>query len=430
MNIFECMRVAVRGLISNKMRTMLTMLGIIIGVAVTILVVAIGEGASARVQQTVADLGTNLLTIWNGPPSMHIAPAAALAASSGTSATSSNGVPVPPQAPNRLTLQQAEFIQQNFKQTVAAVSPIIRGNVQIRMGGTNATTNLQGVETTYPFVNNASVELGSFFTQSDVDGNAKVCVVGETVVNNMTGSPNTNVIGRSIYINKQEFKILGVLTPKGTGAWGQDQDDVILCPITTAMHRILHRNLTVDFMGVRCTSVKMMPLATQQIASYLRVEHHLQPPFPQNDDFEIHSATEILQRQQSITGTMTTLLSIVAVISLVVGGIGIMNIMLVSVTERTREIGIRKAIGATPRDILLQFLIESSTISLLGGIIGIALGVTGAVILAKLGGWNVIVDPSSVVAALVVSAGVGIFFGIYPASKAAGLHPIEALRFE
>ncbi len=429
MNIFESMRVAIRGLLSNKMRTMLTMLGIIIGVGVTILVVAIGEGAANRVKETVAALGTNLLTVWNGPPKMHIAPAAALASATAT-ATSSNGVPAPPTAPNRLTLQQAEFIQQNFKQTVAAVSPIVRGNVQIRYGSTNATTNIQGVETTYPFVNNAPCEKGSFFTQSDVDGSAKVCVVGETVVNDFTGSRDTNMVGQSISINHQEFKIDGILAPKGTGAWGQDQDDIIVMPITTAMQRILDRNLTIDFMGVRCTSLAMMPLATQEIASYLRVAHHLQPPFPANDDFEIHSATQLLQNQQSVTGTMTTLLSIVAVISLVVGGIGIMNIMLVSVTERTREIGIRKAIGATPRDILLQFLIEASIISILGGIIGIGVGIGGAVILANYGGWNVIVVPASVVAALVVSAGIGMFFGIYPASKAAALNPIDALRFE
>ena len=428
MNLIECFRVSIRGLIGNKMRTLLTMLGIIIGVGVTILVVAIGKGAAVHIQQTVASLGTNRLAIWNGPPKMHIAPAAALASSA--SATSSNGVPAPPVAPNRLTLQQAEFIQQNFKQTVAGVSPIVGGNVQIRFGDTNATSNLQGCETTYDYVNNASIQKGSFFTQSDVNGDAMVCVIGRTVVGNLTGSRNSNMIGQYIDINRQQFKVVGILNPKGTGAWGQDQDDVILCPITTAMQRILHRNLTIDFMAVRCTTSAMIPLAVQQIADYLRVEHHLQPPFPQNDDFQIHSATEILHNQQSITGTMTTLLSIVAVISLVVGGIGIMNIMLVSVTERTREIGIRKAIGATPRDILMQFMIESSIISILGGIIGICIGVGGAYILANYGGWNVIVIPASIIAALCVSAGIGMFFGIYPASKAAALHPIEALRFE
>ncbi len=428
MNFMESTRIALRGLATNKMRTTLTMLGIIIGVAVTIIVVAIGEGAAAHIKKTVDDLGTNLLNVWNGPPHMHIAPAAVLAGNA--AATSSNGLPAPPAPPNRLSLEEAAYIQNNFKQTVAAVSPFVRGNVQIRFGSTNASTNLQGVWPTYLYVNNSKIEQGSFFTQSDIDGIQKVCVLGETVVDNLTGHRHTNMIGQYIDINRQQFKVIGELAPKGSGAWGQDQDDVILTPITTAMRRVLNRNRNIDFMAIRCTSPKMMPLAMEEIASYLRVQHHLQPPFPQNDDFEIHSETDIMKRQQSVTSTMTSLLSIVAVISLVVGGIGIMNIMLVSVSERTREIGIRKAIGATPRDILLQFLIESSIISMLGGIIGIGLGVGGAYAMASIGGWNALVDPTSVIAALIVSAGVGIFFGIYPASKASRLHPIEALRFE
>src|SRR5947209_8483933 len=194
------------------------------------------------------------------------------------------------------------------------------------------------------------------------------------------------------------------------------------------MRRILNVHY-INFMSIRCTSQKMMPLAQEQIADFLRNRHHLQPPFPDNDDFSIRSQTELMQRQQSVTGTMTSLLSAVAVISLVVGGIGIMNIMLVSVTERTREIGIRKAIGATPRDIMLQFLIESSIIAMIGGLFGIALGVGGSLLLASIG-WNTIISMTAVVAAIVVSGGVGIFFGIYPASKAAALHPIEALRYE
>ncbi len=243
------------------------------------------------------------------------------------------------------------------------------------------------------------------------------------------GSEDANIIGESILINRISFKVVGVLTPKGAGAWGQDQDDVILIPITTAMLRVMNKT-RIDNMSIRCMTPDIMPLVTEQVSAYLRIHHHLQPPFPDNDDFQIRSQTDLLNRQQSITSTMTSLLSAVAIISLVVGGIGIMNIMLVSVTERTREIGIRKAIGATPRDILLQFLIESAIISLLGGLIGIVLGVGGAVILAKVAGWNTIVDQTAVIAAVVVSAGVGLFFGIYPASTAAALHPIEALRYE
>ncbi|CEK16092.1 ABC transporter permease [Chthonomonas calidirosea] len=431
MNLLESTRIALRGLAGNKMRTFLTMLGIIIGVGVVILVVAIGEGATQRVKQTIDELGTNLLFVWNGPPRLHIAPAAALAAQSGssTTTTTSNGFPTPPAPPNRLTLDEANAIAKNFTQAIAAVAPIVRRSVQIRFQDNNATTTLQGTNTEYPFVNNASVMRGRFFDQSDIDGVRQVCVVGQTVVESLTGSADNDLVGQHISINNQDFLVIGELTPKGSGIFGQDQDDVILAPITTVMQRIANTT-NIDAMNVRCTSAKMMPLAMEQIANYLRNQHHLQPPFPQNDDFEIRSQTDLMNRQQSVTGTMTSLLSIVAIISLVVGGIGIMNIMLVSVTERTREIGIRKAIGATPRDILLQFLIESSIISLIGGIIGLALGVIGAHLLASVGGWNTIVDPRAVIAGLVVSAGVGLFFGIYPASKAAALNPIEALRFE
>lgn len=427
MNPMESTRIALRGLSANKLRTFLTMLGIIIGVCVVILVVAIGEGATQQVKKTIDALGTNLLFVWNGPPHMKISPAVALAGSA--SSTSSNGFPTPPAPPNRLTLDDANFIAANFTQSIAGTAPMVRRNVQIRFQDNNSTTNLQGTTTSYPFVNNASVTQGRFFDDSDVAGDRKVCDIGETVVEKLSGSGNNNMVGQTISVNNQDFTVIGQLTPKGSGMWGQDQDDVIMIPITTAMRRIVNTN-HIDSMSVRCTSPEMMPLAMEQISNYLRIRHHLQPPFPQNDDFIIRSQTDLMNRQQSVTGTMTSLLSIVAIISLIVGGIGIMNIMLVSVTERTREIGIRKAIGATPRDILLQFLIESSIISLLGGLIGLTLGVVGAILMASVGGWNTIVDPRAVVAGLVVSASVGIFFGIYPAAKAAALNPIEALRFE
>jgi putative ABC transport system permease protein len=273
------------------------------------------------------------------------------------------------------------------------------------------------------------VNKGRWFNQAEIDGSQKVCVVGATIAEKMTGSADTDLTGKTISVNRQIFTILGMLTPKGAGAWGQDQDDVVICPISTAMRRIFNRT-NIDSISVRCTTQDMMPLATEQISNYLRSRHKLPPPFPDNDDFEIRDQTELLKSQESVTNTMTSLLSAVAVISLVVGGIGIMNIMLVSVTERTREIGIRKAIGATPRDILLQFLIESAIISLIGGIIGIGLGVGSSMLLSKIAGWNTVVNPTAILAALIVSGGVGIFFGIYPASKAAALHPIEALRYE
>ncbi len=423
MNLFESLRVSLRGLVSNKMRTALTMLGIIIGVGVVIIVVAIGQGATQRVTDVVNSLGTNMLSIFPGQARLRAT------AVSRTSVATSGDQTAKAQAANHLTLDDAHLIAQNFSKTVDAVAPQVRSNVQIRLGGTDSTTNLTGASIEYPYVNNVQIDRGRFFTEYEIDGSQKVCVAGATIAEKLTGDARADLTGQTIAINRQNFKVLGMLTPKGSGAWGQDQDDLVVVPISTAMRRVLNRP-HIDFMSVRCVSQRMMPLAQEQISNFLRNRHHLQPPFPDNDDFNIRSQTELMERQQSVTSTMTSLLSIVAVISLVVGGIGIMNIMLVSVTERTREIGIRKAIGATPRDILLQFLIESAIISLLGGIIGIGLGVAGAYLLAAVAGWNTIVNSTAVFAAVVVSAGVGIFFGIYPASKAAALHPIEALRYE
>ena len=431
MNLLESFRVALRGLASNKMRTALTMLGIIIGVAVVILVVAIGQGAQKNVEDAVNSLGTNLLMIWPGTQRIRLT-AATHSPTSTTSTTSGTSTGTPSNGSgqaNRLTLQDANLIAQNFPNTIAAVAPQVRSNVQIRLGGQNSTTSLIGSLPDYTFVNNASVSHGRFINDYDVTGSLKVCVCGITIADKLTGDPKTDLTGQTILINQQNYTVIGMLTPKGAGSFGQDQDDIILVPITTAMRRILNTNY-ISFMGIRCTTQPMMPLAQEEISNFLRNRHHLQPPFPDNDDFNIRSQTELMQRQQSVTDTMTTLLSAVAVISLIVGGIGIMNIMLVSVTERTREIGIRKAIGATPRDIMLQFLIEASIISILGGLIGIGLGVGCARLLSSIAGWNTIVNMTAVIVALIVSAGVGLFFGIYPASKAAALHPIQALRYE
>lgn len=414
MNLLECARVALRGLVSNKMRTALTMLGIIIGVGVVIIVVAIGQGATKSVTDAVNSLGTNMLTILPGTARIRI------------NAVTAQGITA---TPSRLKLEDARLIARNFPKTVAAVAPQVRDNVQIRLGNKDSSTNLIGTTLDYPLVNNTDTNHGRFFTDAEMGGSQKVCVVGVSVANKLTGSSETDLTGRTISINRQEFKVVGMLTPKGTGAFGQDQDDLILTPITTAMRRVFNRPF-INSMTVRCVSPQMMPLAQEQISNFLRNRHHLQPPFPDNDDFNIRSQTELMARQQTVTNTMTSLLSIVAVVSLIVGGIGIMNIMLVSVTERTREIGIRKAIGATPRDILTQFLIEAAIISLLGGLIGIGIGVGSTLLLAMIAGWNTIISPISVIVAVFVSAGIGLFFGIYPASKAAALHPIEALRFE
>ena len=423
MNFLEGLRVALRGLASNKMRTALTMLGMIIGVGVVIVVVAIGEGASQRVTESVNSLGTNLLSISTNRNRLRVGTVTSRAATT-TNGTTTNSV-----APNRLTLLDAETIAKNFSQAVERVAPQIDSDVQVRLDGVNANTEVVGTTPDYLYVKNTEVARGRFFTQDEQEGRFKVCVAGQTIAEHLTGDPQTDLTGRTVAINQQKFLVVGMLAPKGSTSWGQDQDDVIMIPVTTAMRRVLNRNYLNDI-HIRCTSQAMMPLAQEQIASYLRVRHRLAPPFPDNDDFRIRNQTDLMETQQSITGTMTGLLSAVAVISLVVGGIGIMNIMLVSVTERTREIGIRKAVGATPADILMQFLIESAIISLLGGAIGVVLGLGVSWAVAVMAGWGAIVNPAAVLAALGVSGGIGLFFGIYPAAKASRLHPIEALRFE
>jgi putative ABC transport system permease protein len=439
MNLVQNLKLALRGLASNKLRTSLTMLGIIIGVGVVILVVAIGQGATKSVTDAVNSLGQNILSVRPGQARLRITAAVtqSSAAAVSTSTAAGTTITLPGSTtsattlttPNHLTLNEANQIGADFPQTIAAVAPQSRGTVTVRYNGNTASTSATGTNSEYMYVSNTSVDQGRFFTDYEVQEATKVCVIGVTTATNLTGNGATNLTGQNISINSQQFQVVGMLTPKGAGAFGQDQDDIILMPVTTAMRRLFNRD-RLDFLSVRCTSAKMMPLAQVQIANYLRNAHHLRPPYPQDDDFQITNQTQIAQQQASVTATMTSLLSAVAIISLVVGGIGIMNIMLVSVTERTREIGIRKAIGATPRDILMQFLIESAIIALFGGIIGIILGVGGALLLAALAGWNTIVSIASVLVALFVSAAVGVFFGAYPASKAAALNPIDALRYE
>jgi putative ABC transport system permease protein len=356
-------------------------------------------------------MGTNLLTIMPGNPRLR-------------GGFGGGGLAI-----TSLVIEDADAIEHNLKSTVSEVAPSARGGATVKMGNQNTQTSIMGTVPGYQSVNDATVGQGRFITTNDVRGRLKVAVVGTTVVGNLLGSPDANPVGMQIQINRIQFQIVGVLKSKGAAGFGQDQDDMVIIPVSTALRRVFNRTFLSNI-SVECTSPQKMDLATEQITALLRRRHHLQPPFPDNDDFAVRSQAALLQTFQSVTGTMTALLAGVAVVSLIVGGIGIMNIMIVSVTERTREIGLRKAVGATEQDIMAQFLTESFVVSVLGGLIGIAVGIGGSKMVGSMLGSATAVSVQAVVLSFVVAAAIGLFFGIYPARKAAKLHPIDALRYE
>jgi putative ABC transport system permease protein len=388
------------------------MLGVIIGVSAVITMVALGQGASARVASSISSLGTNLITIMPGNPKLRFG-----GPGGGTGPVVT------------LTEDDAKAIATHLPKAASALSPVARGGVTVKMGDKNYQTSLTGTTPSYRTVNNAPVELGRFITQGDVDGRLKVAVLGTTVVDQLLGSPDANPVGMTVQINRSAYRVVGVLKTKGSAAFGQDQDDMVVVPVTTALRRIFNRTYLSNI-NVEAASRQTMDLAMEQISRLLRQRHHLLPPFPDNDDFSIRSQTGILEAFQTATGTMTSLLAGIAVVSLIVGGIGIMNIMLVSVSERTREIGLRKAVGATSRDVLLQFLIESCVIAGGGGLIGVGLGAVGSRVMGSILDTSAIITAQSVIEAVAVAAAIGLFFGIYPAQKASQLDPIEALRYE
>jgi putative ABC transport system permease protein len=411
-NIWESIKTALRALRSNKLRTVLTMLGIIIGVAAVIAMVAIGQGAAIQVRNQFAAMGTNLLSINRGNASRFMG---------GPAATTKQIA--------QLTPADADAIAEHYPDTISEVAELARGSVTTKIGDKNWQTSCQGVSPEYESVAKRPVDEGRFITAQDNTGRARVALIGRSTLYYLTGSRDTAAIGQTMLIAHAVFTIVGILTDKGSGAFGQDQDDVVIIPVTTAMRRVF--NVTsLNEIDVSCRTEDDMDLATEEITTLLRERHRLHPPFPDNDDFSVRSQEQILQAQQATSSTMTSLLGGIALVSLLVGGIGIMNIMMVSVTERTREIGIRKAVGATRHDILLQFLIEALVISLLGGVVGIALGVGIGRLAAEVLHYAAVVQMSVVLLAVAVSGGVGIFFGIYPARQAAKLNPIDALRFE
>ena len=414
MDLWQSVTIALRALRANKMRTALTMLGIVIGVGAVIAMISIGQGAAQKIRQQFDSMGTNLLTVRSGNPKMRFGPGGP----AGGTAQVTSLVPV-----------DADAILQKCKDTVSMVAQVTRGSATLKMGDKTYSSSVTGATPEYEIVAKWPVEQGRFVKAADEEGRSRVAVMGRTTIENLTGNRQANPIGQNVAINRTNFEIIGILKEKGSGAFGQDQDDTVIIPCSTAMRRVFSRD-HLNEIDVTCRTEGDMPLATEQIVALMRERHKLRPPFPDNDDFNVRSQSEILAASAASSGTMTSLLGGIALVSLLVGGIGIMNIMLVSVTERTREIGIRKAVGATSHDIMTQFLVEALIITTMGGLIGIAVGVGMASMLGKALGWEVTFQPLSIIISVVVSAGIGIFFGLYPASKAAHLHPIDALRYE
>ena len=403
-------RIALRALRVNRLRSALTMLGIIIGVAAVIAMVGVGAGATRRIQEQIQSIGSNLIIVQPG-------------------SLSSNGVRLGAGAVVTLTEDDAKAIAADCP-SVALTAPTVRGGVQAVNGNSNWATNAQGVTPDYLTIRDYTLQSGQLFTAQDVDAAAKSAVLGETVAKNLFG--DSDPTGQAIIIKNVPFTVVGVLTPKGQSPTGQDQDDVILLPISTATQKVLGANKAnakaVGAIMVQATGPQAMDEAQQEIEALLRERHRILPGL--DDDFAIRNLTEVFEAQETSAEVMSILLGAIASVSLIVGGIGIMNIMLVSVTERTREIGLRQAVGAKTRDILLQFLVEAVTLSLMGGIIGIVVGLTTSLLISHFAEWSTEVSPLSILMAFVFSALVGVFFGYYPARKAAFLNPIEALRYE
>ena len=408
MNFLMTLRIAFKALGRNKMRSSLTMLGIIIGVGAVIAMIAIGSGAKARIQEQIASMGSNLLIVLSG------------SATSGGFRWGSGSVPT-------LTVEDAKAIA-NELSAVKYAAPVLQGVAQIVFGNQNWATVTYATTPEALLIRDWPIVNGRSFSQSDIDGAAKVCLLGQTVAENLFGEMDP--VGQVVRIKKFPFTVVGILADKGQTTWGQDQDDVVYVPLTTGQRLLFGQQFPgmVRSISVQATDADTLRLAEDQITQLLRQRHRIRPT--QDNDFTVRNLSEAFSTAEESARVMSILLGAIASISLLVGGIGIMNIMLVSVTERTREIGIRMAVGARGRDILWQFLVEALVLSLLGGIIGIILGVGASQIISDIFKWPTLVSIKALLLSFSFSGGVGIFFGFYPARKAAQMDPIEALRFE
>ena len=410
MNILAGARIAVRALRVNKLRSILTMLGIIMGVAAVIAMISVGSGAQARIAEQIQSLGANMLVVLSG-------------------SSNTGGVRLGLGSQLTITEEDAWAIKREVS-SVEAAAPSMRGGAQVVWGNLNWSTQVQGITPEFFEARDWPVEAGQPFAQDAVDGATKVAVLGETVARNLFA--DSDPVGQVIRIKKVPFTVVGVLGKKGQTTWGQDQDDLILVPLSTAKRKLLGVSQanarSVGSISVKVREGEDMKDAETQTRELLRQRHRLQPY--QDDDFNIRNLAEYAAAQEESSRVMTILLAAIASVSLLVGGIGIMNIMLVSVTERTREIGLRMAVGARGRDILMQFLVEAVTLSLIGGTIGVVVGLVTSYTIPYFAGWRTLVRPEAIVIAFGFAAAIGIFFGFYPARKAAGLNPIEALRYE
>jgi putative ABC transport system permease protein len=405
MRIVAILKIAIRALMKNVLRTSLTMLGIIIGVAAVIAMVSIGNGAKAQIEANIAALGQNTIMIFSG--NLRRGGFSMGFGSAGT-----------------LTKEDMASIEREIP-GVLAISPEVRGNAQVAAGNQNLSTSILGVSASYPEFRNWTFTSGGPFGEQDVKSQAKVALIGKTTAAQLFGEEDP--VGQTVRIKNAPFTIVGLLNPKGSGFGGQDQDDILMIPWTSAMTR-LTGGTTFRNLSLQGASADQLDEISGEITSLLRQRHRIQEGT--DDDFFIRTQTETLETFTSTAKTMTVLLGSIAGVSLLVGGIGIMNIMLVSVTERTREIGIRMAVGAKSGDILSQFLAEAVTLSLVGGIAGIAIGVGASRLISAKMGWPVLTSSNAITVAFLFSAAIGIFFGFYPARKAAQLDPIESLRYE